>query len=367
MLDLGRHHHVVGEEDVALLEVGEAQVRVVGLQLHHVAGVGERDVDVALGQRLRVVVAGEAAELALAVGLVDLLDRAEHLVEVRLRGVDAVAEQDRRGGVVGLGEHRDLALELRVEQVLDVLELAAGLLDVVADARRARLPRQRVLALRVVVDRLEVVDEVREVRDVLLVDRLGVAEAHPAGGHVVGQRDDVAADRLLVLELLADLPEELEVVVDLLDVLDLAAELLVEVLEDLLVDVERPVGERPVADLGLGVADRPAASFLSSAAFSASPCTPPQAASTAASPVSARPELPARPMKPRRDRRSLSKNSSRARSIRGSLLTRSAPWRRRRCGGDSRSGRPRARVRTSPAPSPRGSARRRSAPRRPAP
>src|SRR5215207_8842128 len=62
-----------------------------------------------------------------------------------------------------------------------------------------------------------------------------------------------------------------------------------------------------------------AASSLSSLAFSASPSTPPQAARTAARPLSARPELPARPMKPRLDRRSLSKNSSRARSIRGSL------------------------------------------------
>jgi hypothetical protein len=213
----------------------------------------------------------------------------------------AVAEQDRGGRVVGLGEHRDLALELRVEEVLDALQLAAGLLDVVADARRARLPRERVLALRVVVDRLEVVDQVGEVRDVLLVDRLDVVEAHPARGHVVGQRHDVAADRLPGLQLLADLPEELEVVVDLLDVLDLAAVLLVELLEDLLVDVERPVGEGPVADRGLGVADA-RVSCLSLDAFSASPCTPPHAASTAASPLSASPELPARPMKPRLDR-----------------------------------------------------------------
>ena len=75
-----------------------------------------------------------------------------------------------------------------------------------------------------------------------------VAVADPARGHVVGQHDDVAPDRLAVLELLADLPEELVVVVDVLEVLDVAAVLLVEGLEDLLVDVERPVGERPVAD-----------------------------------------------------------------------------------------------------------------------
>src|SRR3954466_7243525 len=55
-------------------------------------------------------------------------------------------------------------------------------------------------------------------------------------------------------------------------------------------------------------------------ALSASPLTPPQAASTAESPLSASPVLPARPMNPRRDRRSASKNSSRARSICGSLI-----------------------------------------------
>ena len=50
VLGLGRDHHVVGEEHRALVGVDELQVRVVALQLDDVAGVGERDPDVALGQ-----------------------------------------------------------------------------------------------------------------------------------------------------------------------------------------------------------------------------------------------------------------------------------------------------------------------------
>ena len=241
----------------------------------------------------------------------------------------------------------------------------AGLLDVVPDARRARLPRQRVLALRVVVDRLEVVDEVRDVRDVLLVDRLDVVVADPARGHVVGQRHDVAADRLMGLQLLADLPVELEVVVDLLGVLDLAAVLLVELLEDLLVDVERPVGEGPVADRGLRVVDGRGGRLvlggllglaLHAAARGEHGGQPAQREAGAPGPA---------------DEASPRQALAFEELLEGSLDARvthgSAPWRRRRCGGDSRSGRPRARRRTTPAPSRRGSGRRRSAPRPPAP
>src|SRR3954449_9610000 len=63
-----------------------------------------------------------------------------------------------------------------------------------------------------------------------------------------------------------------------------------------------------------------AALGLDFAALSDSPWTPPQAASTAERPLSASPVLPARPMNPRRESRSASKNSSRARSICGSLM-----------------------------------------------
>src|SRR3712207_8968478 len=48
---------------------------------------------------------------------------------------------------------------------------------------------------------------------------------------------------LLLLQRLADLAEELLVVVDVLDVLHARAVLRAEVLEDGLVDVERPVGD----------------------------------------------------------------------------------------------------------------------------
>src|SRR5215217_6954088 len=256
MLDLGGHEHVVVERDVALLEVREAQVGVVALQLDEVAGVGESDRDVALGEIGGVVVAGEAAELAGLVGLVDLRDGAQELVDRGLGAVDALAQQDRAGRVVGLGQHRHAALVLRVEEVLDRLQLAPGLLDVVAHPGGARLIRERELAVGVVVDRRQVADDVLRVRDVLLVDRLRVTVADPAGGHVVGEHDEVTADRLAVLELLADLPEELVVVVDVLEVADLPAVLLVEGLQELLVHVERPVGEGPVPDLRLGMADR---------------------------------------------------------------------------------------------------------------
>ena len=170
-------------------------------------------------------------------------------------GVDALHQHDHARRVIRLREERHAALELRVEEVLDGVELAPGLARVVADADRARLPRQREVAVGVVADRLQVRHEVLGVRDVLLVDRSDIAVAHPARGHVVRERDDVAADRLARRQLLADLPEELEVVVDVLDVLDVTAVLLVERLQDGLVDVERPVGERPVADRDLRVVD----------------------------------------------------------------------------------------------------------------
>jgi hypothetical protein len=138
---------------------------------------------------------------------------------------------------------------------LIVVSSRPGALGVVADPDRPRLPGQRECALRVVVDRAEVVLEVARVGHVALVDRLDVAVAHPAGGHVVREHDQVAVDGLAAFELLADLPEELEVVVDVLDVLDVAARLLLVGGDDLLVDVQRPVGETPGADLRPGVVD----------------------------------------------------------------------------------------------------------------
>ena len=109
-------------------------------------------------------------------------------------GLLALHPHDVAERVARLGEQRDLALVLRVEELLERLDVA-DLLAVEADAGHARLPRQRVLAALVPGDVDEVVVEVRRVRDVLLVDRLDVAEADPARGHPVGQRDEVAADR----------------------------------------------------------------------------------------------------------------------------------------------------------------------------
>ena len=146
-----------------------------------------------------------------------------------------------------------------------------------------------------------------------------------------------------LLELLADLAEELEVVVDLLDVLALAAELLVEVLDDLLVDVERPVGERPVADRRLRVVDR----------RRPSPSPSPRACEAVPSiAAAARPAIASRQAASRRAR-GTGAGQQLGRRTRGSSLRASfaTPWRRRTCVAGPRRAGPRG-----PGPSDSGSA-----------
>src|SRR6185437_11687060 len=105
------------------------------------------------------------------------------------------------------------------------------------------------VTVRVEVDVLEVVDEVRvDVRQRGLVELLDVAEADHLASHPVRHHDDVAPARAAARKLLADLSEELVVVVDLLGVLHVHAGLFGELLERRVlavihVDVERPVGE----------------------------------------------------------------------------------------------------------------------------
>ena len=98
------------------------------------------------------------------------------------------------------------------------------------------------------------------VGDVVRVDLLEVAEVvHPLR-HPVGDDDDVAAARFALVEQRLQLAEELEVAVDVLDVLDRGARLLLELRDRAVlarVDVARPVGDRELAldRAGLGGRD----------------------------------------------------------------------------------------------------------------
>src|SRR5215208_8157451 len=250
--------HVVRPEVPARLRDHELDVRVVGLELNGVAGPADDDPRVALRDVLRVLVAREASNLSRVGALADLVDRLHELVDARLLRVVAQRGRHHADGVAHLGQHRDLALVVRIEQVVDRLGLALHLVLAVDDPSDARLPRHRILALGVERRRLQPLDQVRvRVRHGRLVELLDVAEADHARGHPVGDHVDVATAGVALVVLLADLAEELGVVVDLFDVLDLrlAVVLLLELLERaaVLFDVERPVGyvER-VADLPLG-------------------------------------------------------------------------------------------------------------------
>ena len=160
-------------------------------------------------------------------------------------GTDDAEHEPHR--VAHLREQRDPALEvLPGEQLLEAAHLA-GLGRVVGDAGQAALPRSvvgEVLVPLPVAQRLdEVVVEVRHLRG---IQRLDPAEADHPGGHPVGEHHHVAVDRLARAELVADLGEELRVVVDVVGVVDGDPGLVLEDLQrrGLLagrVDVGRPV------------------------------------------------------------------------------------------------------------------------------
>ena len=88
-------------------------------ELHDVAGPGDRGCEIAVRERLRVVVARETPDLPGVDGRLDRVDRAvEGLVGHRARVV-AVLQHDDADRVGQLLQHRDLALELRIlEQLL---------------------------------------------------------------------------------------------------------------------------------------------------------------------------------------------------------------------------------------------------------
>ena len=79
-------HHGVDEDRAARLRDHELQVGVVGLQLHDVARIGLGDSDIARGEVVGVVVAGEAADLALVLLLPDQVDRLLHRLGGRVSG-----------------------------------------------------------------------------------------------------------------------------------------------------------------------------------------------------------------------------------------------------------------------------------------
>ena len=113
------------------------------------------------------------------------------------------------------------------------------------------LPGQGVRTTRVEVDVLQLGAQVRRVRNLGLVQLLGVSHADHPAGHPVGEHDDVLADVLAVGELALDLAVVRVVAVDVLGVRGVDAGLLLERLEGriglgrlVVVEVERPVGPR---------------------------------------------------------------------------------------------------------------------------
>src|SRR6188472_498727 len=268
---LERDEHVVRPDHRALLRDRPLELRVRGEQLHDVARPGHGRGEVALGEWLRVVVAGEPPDLAVVDRLLDAADRlVERLVRDDRRVVAAV-EHHEPHRVGHLGQHRDLALELRVlEELLDRRHRPRDVL-VPRDAGHTRLPRKAVRPVGVERRALLRVDEVRDVRDLVLVEWLDPLLAHEElrVPRAVREDEDVAVDPTTLRQRALDLREVRRVVVDVLEVVDLDAGLLGELVERrvllrllVVVDVERPVREAEhVRDLAAPTspARRPAA------------------------------------------------------------------------------------------------------------
>ncbi len=152
-------------------------------------------------------------------------------------------------------EHVDLALVLRVEEVADRVHVRREL-GVDDQARHPALPRHGELPIRVgggmAEGRDQVLLDVRQLRVVELLDVAGVVHLLR---EPVAHRDQVAASRLAIRELRLELAEELVVVVDVLDVVDLDACLVLELGDRPVlarVDVERPLRDRELALHGAG-------------------------------------------------------------------------------------------------------------------
>jgi hypothetical protein len=114
----GRDDHVVGPDDAALRRQRPLEARVRREQLVDVARPGDRGREVALRERLRVVVAGEAADLAGVDRALDPLDRRVPRRVGDVRGVVAVVEHHERRRVAHAVQRRHLPLQLRVLEQL---------------------------------------------------------------------------------------------------------------------------------------------------------------------------------------------------------------------------------------------------------
>ena len=140
----------------------------------HVARPGEGRGDVAPLQVGHVVVAREPADLTRVDRFLDPVVRLVPALVGDLARIVAVLEHDRAHRVGDLGEQRHLALELRVlEQLLHRRhDLAAARFHVRRDAGDPGQPRNAVGAVGIERRALLRVDQVRDVRDPLLVQLL---------------------------------------------------------------------------------------------------------------------------------------------------------------------------------------------------
>ena len=179
------------------------------------------------GHVLDVVVAGEPAQLTGVDGVLELLDLRQPFLLGRLGRVDSVRLQHQRDRVAHLGEHGDLALVLRVEQVVDRLRRSApqpcspaGRSCRSATGSRTCGPgRSRGCAG--LSRRLA-----STFGHVGVVDLLQVAEVVHLLRHPVGDDEHAAPAGLALVEQRLDLAEELGVVVDVLGVVDRRARVL---------------------------------------------------------------------------------------------------------------------------------------------
>ena len=211
-----RHDEVVVPERAALAGDGEVPV-VAGLGVHlgDVAGPDDRGESVAVLQVFLVRVALDVADLTVGDLLLQFVDGGGVFVVAPLAiDGDAHVLHDAADRVAHLRQHTDASLERRIPQVRDGGESAGQLVLVPGDSGETALPRHRHRAARIEVHVLQCGDQVLQVRDVRVVELLGVAEPDEAGHHPVGQADRVAADVLAELELVAHLAVVGVVVVD---------------------------------------------------------------------------------------------------------------------------------------------------------
>ena len=195
-------HHVVGPQHAALVRHPPLDVRVVGLELDRVAGPADRRDDVAAGQVVGVVVAGEVADLTRGRRLLDLR-RSRRASPRRWRDSGSTPSAFITSGTVSRISlsNVDLALVLGVEEVVDRGHVGCQVLAD-DDPGHPALPRHRVVALRVEGRALQARDQVLlDVRDRLLVEVLDVAEVVHLLRHPVGRNDDRATARLALGEL----------------------------------------------------------------------------------------------------------------------------------------------------------------------